>query len=88
MTPADRIRSAAATFAEELIAALDDAETTDTPERLLSVDEAAEAVGIGRTLLYSAMASGHIRSVRVGRRRLVPSSAISEIAQPPPGPAK
>lgn len=47
-----------------------------TPDRLLSVDEAAAALGLGRSLLYHELASGGLRSVKVGRRRLVPSSAI------------
>ena len=49
-------------------------------DRLLSVDQAAQALGIGRTALYSEIGAGRIRSVKVGRRRLVPSSAISEVA--------
>lgn len=49
------------------------------PPRLLSVDEAAEALGIGRTALYAAIASGQVHSVSIGRRRLVPASAIAEL---------
>lgn len=49
------------------------------PPRLLSVDEAAEALGIGRTALYAAIASGQVQSVSIGRRRLVPASAIAEL---------
>ena len=50
------------------------------PDRLLSISEAARALGIGRSALYSEISARRIRSVKVGRRRLVPSSAISEIA--------
>jgi excisionase family DNA binding protein len=50
------------------------------PDRLLSIDQAARAMGIGRTALYSEIAARRIRSVKVGRRRLIPSSAISEVA--------
>ncbi len=50
------------------------------PDRLMSIAQAAQALGIGRTALYSEIAAGRIRSVKVGRRRLVPSSAISEVA--------
>jgi excisionase family DNA binding protein len=49
------------------------------PDRLLSIDRAARAMGIGRTALYSEIAAGRIRSIKVGRRRLIPSSAISEV---------
>lgn len=47
------------------------------PEHLLSIPEAAEALGIGRTRLYADIAAGRIRTCKVGRRRLVPSSAIN-----------
>ena len=47
------------------------------PDRLLSVDEAADALGIGRSRLYEEVATGRLRSLKVGRRRLVPASAIT-----------
>jgi excisionase family DNA binding protein len=50
------------------------------PDRLLSIEQAARALGIGRTALYSEIWAGRVRSVKVGRRRLVPSSAVSEVA--------
>ncbi len=53
----------------------------DTPDRLLSVDEAAEALGIGRTAVYGEINAGRLRTLTVGRRRLVPSSAIAERAR-------
>ena len=49
-------------------------------ERLLSIPEAADALGIGRTRLYAELEAGRLRSVHVGRRRLVPSSAVAEYA--------
>ena len=70
----------------ELVAALRDEIATEhrpserEPDHLLSIDQAARALGIGRTALYSEIWAGRIRSVKVGRRRLVPSSAISEFA--------
>jgi excisionase family DNA binding protein len=50
------------------------------PDHLLNIEQAAQALGIGRTALYSEIAAGRIRSLKVGRRRLIPSSAISEVA--------
>jgi len=70
----------------ELVAALRDEIATERrpserePDRLLSIEQAARALGIGRTALYSEIGAGRIRSVKVGRRRLVPSSAITEVA--------
>lgn len=55
------------------------------PDRLLSIDEAAEALGVGRSRLYVEVANGSLRTVKVGRRRLVPSSAITDFASRPDG---
>jgi excisionase family DNA binding protein len=75
-----------ATAVAELVAALRDEIATERrpserePDRLMSIEQAARALGIGRTALYSEIGAGRIRSVKVGRRRLVPSSAIIEVA--------
>ncbi len=50
-------------------------------ERLLSIPETAEALGIGRTLIYRELEAGRLRSIHVGRRRLVPASAVAEYAE-------
>lgn len=80
MTPAtaDRLRVAALAFAEEIVAALSDESAAAGPDRLLSVDAAAEALGVGRSLAYDLIGRGELRSVRAGRRRLVPASAVAE----------
>lgn len=49
-----------------------------SPEALLPVAEAARRLGIGRTTTFELIRSGQLRSVTVGRRRLVPSDAIGE----------
>jgi excisionase family DNA binding protein len=46
-------------------------------ERLMSVDEAAQALGIARSSLYRELGAGRLPSVKIGRRRLVPASAIT-----------
>lgn len=46
------------------------------PDRLLGIHEAATALGIGRTALYHQLTTGRLRSFKVGRRRLIPASAI------------
>jgi len=55
----------------ELVAALREEavaeRTPNAPERLLRVDEAAAALGIGRSSLYGEIASGRLGSVKVGR---------------------
>ena len=78
----DRLRAAVM----ELVEALRDEIAVEArpserePDRLLSIAQAARALGIGRTALYSEIWAGRIRTVKVGRRRLVPSSAIGEVA--------
>jgi excisionase family DNA binding protein len=50
----------------------------DGPDRLLSVEEASRALGVGRSTVYAELGAGRLRSVKVGRRRLVPSGAIGD----------
>ncbi len=45
---------------------------------LYDVDEAAEALRLSRSLLYELIRSGQLRTVKAGRRRLVPVSALAE----------
>ena len=74
-----RIRAALANLGDVLVEALDVEAENDGIERLLSVEEAAERLNVGRTTVYGQIADGSIRSVKVGRRRLIPASAIAEI---------
>jgi excisionase family DNA binding protein len=43
---------------------------------LLGVREAGEVIGIGRSTMYELLRSGDIESVRIGRCRRVPYSAL------------
>jgi excisionase family DNA binding protein len=43
---------------------------------VLTVEEAADRLGVGRTLMYSLVNSGAIESVRIGRLRRVPADAL------------
>jgi excisionase family DNA binding protein len=47
------------------------------PLRLvLTIEEAAERLGIGRTLMYALVSAGEVESVRIGRLRRVPTDAL------------
>lgn len=47
------------------------------PLRLvLTIEEAAERLGIGRTLMYALVSAGEVESVRIGRLRRVPVDAL------------
>lgn len=45
---------------------------------LYSFDEAAAALRLSKSLLYELIRSGRLRTVKAGRRRLVPVSALAE----------
>jgi len=73
------VREAVAQLASVLLAAARANEPDPAgPDRLLSVDEAARHLGIGRSAVYAELAAGRLRSLKIGRRRLVPSAAIAE----------
>ncbi|MEU0530144.1 helix-turn-helix domain-containing protein [Amycolatopsis tolypomycina] len=50
------------------------------PRVLLTVEEAGQRLGIGRTMAYSLVRSGALESVRIGRLRRISVSAIDEYA--------
>jgi excisionase family DNA binding protein len=43
---------------------------------VLTVEQAAERLGVGRTLMYSLISSGAVESVTIGRLRRVPADAL------------
>jgi len=52
-----------------------------SPDRvLLTVEEAAERLGIGRTTTWGLVKSGALHSVQIGRLRRVPASAVDAYA--------
>jgi len=51
----------------------------------LSVEEAAKLLGIGRNLAYDRVKTGEIPVLKIGRRLLVPRSALEKLlAEPKP----
>ena len=54
--------------------------TTDT-QLLLSVEEAADQLRLGRTRTYELVKTRKIQSVKVGRRRLVVRSSLLDFVQ-------
>jgi excisionase family DNA binding protein len=76
-----------ATLVGKLAALLTSDVEDDTPPRqvpvsrvLLTVQEAAERLGIGRSLMYDLLRSGEVESVRIGRLRRVPVGAVDSYA--------
>jgi excisionase family DNA binding protein len=52
-------------------------ETLLSGRLLLTPAEAARALSIGRTRVYELMASGQLRSVKIGRSRRIPVAALA-----------
>ena len=51
-----------------------------------TIAEACEATGLGRTKLYMLIDAGALRTVTVGRRRLVLMESLRAILKPPQAP--
>ncbi|GAB1821079.1 helix-turn-helix domain-containing protein [Herbidospora daliensis] len=49
-----------------------------TSFRLYRVATAMDLLGLSRTVIYELIRSGRLRSVKEGRTRLVPASAIAD----------
>ncbi|MFF1557701.1 helix-turn-helix domain-containing protein [Streptomyces sp. NPDC058279] len=49
--------------------------------RLHRVEEAATLLGVKRSTVYEQIRMGRLRTVRVGRRRLVPTEYIDEYVE-------
>ena len=54
-------------------------EVEGQPEKLLlRIEEAAQRLGIGRSLMYELVLSGAVESVPLGRLRRIPSECLVE----------
>jgi excisionase family DNA binding protein len=56
--------------------------TMDELPRVLTVEEAAQVLRIGRTAAYEAVRRGEVPSIRVGRRLLVPRHRLEALVGP------
>ena len=53
--------------------------TVRTDDRLLlTVEEAADRLGIGRSLMYQLIGCGQVASIRVGRLRRIPQESLTD----------
>ncbi|WP_455362601.1 helix-turn-helix domain-containing protein [Streptomyces sp. SYSU K21746] len=58
------------------------APATSTPQRRLHrVEAAAELLGVKRSLAYEEIRLGRLQTVRIGRRRLVPTEYIDKYVE-------
>jgi excisionase family DNA binding protein len=51
---------------------------SDLPVLLVRPEDAAIALGIGRTKVYELMRSGALRSVKIGGLRRIPATALAD----------
>ena len=51
------------------------------PRVLLSVEDAAERLDIGRTMIYELIASGQLATITIGRLRKVPVAEVNEFVE-------
>ena len=51
---------------------------TDATPLVLTIEQAAERLCIGRTLMYALVTSGEIESVTIGRLRRIPAECVTE----------
>ena len=50
----------------------------DVNKKLLNINEAAATLGLGRSFVYTLVATGELMSIKIGRARRIPISAIDE----------
>ena len=50
----------------------------------ISINDAAKALGLGRTSIYAMIAEGRLEAFKLGRRRLVTVASIRRLAATAP----
>ncbi|HXG71255.1 helix-turn-helix domain-containing protein [Plantibacter sp. RU18] len=50
-------------------------------ELMFTPEEAAESLGVGRSTIYDLMRLKRLNSVRIGRSRRIPATALREFAE-------
>lgn len=53
----------------------------DTTPKLMSVLDCARGLGIGKTTTWGLVASGHLETVKIGRRTLITSASYRKVAR-------
>lgn len=49
--------------------------------QLVSIVEAAQRLGVGRSMIYELLGEGSLPSIRLGTRRLIPVKALDELIE-------
>ena len=62
---------------------MDETKNENTERLTFSVEEVAALLGISRGLAYELARCGKLPALRLGRRLLIPKSALKELLSPP-----
>ncbi len=76
----DRLSLAISELVEALAESVraDAASVMAAPDRLYDLDACAALLSLGRSKVYAEIAAGRLRTIKVGRRRLVSASAVRD----------
>jgi excisionase family DNA binding protein len=55
--------------------------TKDGQALLVTVEEAARLLGIGRTTMFGLIGTGEVKSVRLGKRRLISRKSLEQFVE-------
>lgn len=55
--------------------------TVDVDKRFYTPTEAAASLGIGMTWVYAELNNGRLSSIKIGRKRLIPSAELDAYAE-------
>jgi excisionase family DNA binding protein len=55
--------------------------TTDTPKLAYSIAEAAIALSIGRSFLYSLISEGRVETRKLGKRTVIPAASLHRLLE-------
>jgi excisionase family DNA binding protein len=55
--------------------------TTAHRQIVLTIEEAADSLRIGRTLMYALVMAGEVESVQIGRLRRIPIDALDQYVE-------
>ena len=58
---------------------MSDPKQPDASRRLLSIDETARALNLGRNSVYNLLNQQRLESLRLGRRRLITVSSVDKL---------
>lgn len=72
------MKSSASSLGPDLVRALPSSVAPEPVRLVLTIEECADRMGIGKSLMYALVSSGAVESVRIGRLRRVPTEALSE----------